>query len=205
MKFHTERRLRTMGNAAQRQIIPPWLQRFWLGLTLVWLCWISTVAPAQASLQDDHFDGNIFALYAGNGSLVPPRVTLATSLAQHKPALILFYVDDSTDCKQFSSTYSQLQAGYGRAADFIPVNADTIVPGEAYPQDDPRHYYRGQLPQLVIVDQQGEVAWDEIGQTPINTIDDRLRLIFDLLPRTESESLRRRAVNEVNIELTPQR
>jgi len=30
------------------------------------------VAPAQAVLNDDRYDGNIYALYAGNGSLVPP-------------------------------------------------------------------------------------------------------------------------------------
>ncbi|NET54244.1 MAG: thioredoxin family protein, partial [Merismopedia sp. SIO2A8] len=33
--------------------------------------------PALAGLDDDRFDGNIFALYGGNGSLVPPRITLA--------------------------------------------------------------------------------------------------------------------------------
>lgn len=180
------------------------LRRLCLGLALGLLLWVGTLAPAQASLQDDRFDGNIFALYAGNGSLVPPKVTLAMSLKNHKPALVLFYLDDSADCKQFSSTYSQLQAGYGRAADFIPVNADTILPGETYPQADPRYYYRGQIPQLVVLDQQGQVVWDEVGQTPINDIDDRLREMFDLLPRTESEGLKRRSVNEVNVELIPQ-
>ncbi len=29
--------------------------------------------PAQASLTNNSYDGNIYALYAGNGSLVPPR------------------------------------------------------------------------------------------------------------------------------------
>lgn len=165
---------------------------------------MGVAAPAQASLLDDRFDGNIFALYAGNGSLVPPKVTLASSFDNHKAALVLFYVDDSADCKQFSSTYSQLQAGYGRAADFIPVSADTVTPGESYPKNDPRYYYKGQVPQLVILDQQGKVVWDEKGQTPIDDIDDRLRKVFDLLPREESQTLQRRSVNEVNVELTPQ-
>lgn len=189
--------------SAIRQTIRRWSQRLLAGVICCWLM-LGLAAPAQASLQDDRFDGNIFALYAGNGSLVPPKVTLASSLENNKVALVLFYVDDSSDCKQFSSTYSQLQAGYGRAADFIPVHADTVVPGETYPSNDPRHYYRGQVPQLVILDQQGKVIWDEMGQTPINDIDDRLRQTFDLLPRAESETLQRRSVNEVNVELTPQ-
>jgi hypothetical protein len=190
-------------NLAIRQFIRQWSQRLVVAFLCCWLCF-GLASPAQASLQDDRFDGNIFALYAGNGSLVPPKVTLASSFANNKVALVLFYVDDSSDCKQFSSTYSQLQAGYGRAADFIPVNADTVIPGETYGKDDPRYYYRGFVPQLVILDQQGQVVWDEAGQTPINDIDDRLRQVFDLLPRTESEGLKRRSVNEVNVELIPQ-
>jgi len=193
--------------ATPRSLTPPvlrrWSQRLLTGLLCCWLL-LGLAAPVQASLQDDRFDGNIFALYAGNGSLVPPKVSLASSLASHNVSLVLFYVDDSADCKQFSSTYSQLQSGYGRAADFIPVSADTVIPGEDYPKDDPRHYYSGQVPQLVILDQQGEVIWDKAGQTPINDIDDRLRELFDLLPREESETLQRRSVNEVNTELTPQ-
>ena len=180
-----------------------WCQRLFAGFICCCL-FLGFAAPAQASLQDDRFDGNIFALYAGNGSLVPPKVSLASSMACNNVSLVLFFVDDSSDCKQFSSTYSQLQAGYGRAADFIPVNADTVLPGESYPKDDPRHYYRGLVPQLVIIDQQGDVIWDEVGQTPIDDIDDRLREVFDLLPREESETLRRRYVNEVNAELIPQ-
>ncbi|MFN6069202.1 MAG: thioredoxin family protein, partial [Pseudanabaena sp.] len=36
--------------------------------------------PVQAKLTDDSYDGNIFALYGGNGSIVPPRITLDKSL-----------------------------------------------------------------------------------------------------------------------------
>ncbi len=193
------------SNPATRPPLRRWCQRLLAGFICCCLIFLGLAAPVQASLLDDRFDGNIFALYAGNGSLVPPKVNLASSMASHNVSLVLFYVDDSADCKQFSSTYSQLQAGYGRAADFIPVNADTVISDESYPKDDPRYYYKGQVPQLVILDQQGEVIWDEMGQTPINDIDDRLRETFDLLPREQSEMLQRRSVNEVNVELTPQR
>ncbi|MFZ9901732.1 MAG: thioredoxin, partial [Vulcanococcus sp.] len=33
-------------------------------------------AAAQAARDTNSYDGNIYALYAGNGSLVPPRSTL---------------------------------------------------------------------------------------------------------------------------------
>ena len=33
---------------------------------------VLVVSPVQAVLNDDRYDGNIYALYAGNGSLVPP-------------------------------------------------------------------------------------------------------------------------------------
>ncbi|NEN96586.1 MAG: thioredoxin family protein, partial [Moorea sp. SIO3I7] len=71
-------------------------------------CWYLLGTPsALASFDDDSFDGNIFALYAGNGSIVPPRITLEDSLRRKKPALLVFYVDDSRDCKLYSVTISK--------------------------------------------------------------------------------------------------
>ena len=35
--------------------------------------------PAMAIRETDSYDGNIYALYAGNGSLVPPATTLQES------------------------------------------------------------------------------------------------------------------------------
>jgi hypothetical protein len=47
---------------------------------------IAVASPASANLQDDHYDGNIFVLYGGNGSLVPPRSNLAQSLQINRPS-----------------------------------------------------------------------------------------------------------------------
>ena len=110
------------------------LANFFRGLCLTLVGVLTTVgltvglwsAPALAELNDDNYDGNIFALYAGNGSIVPPRFDLAQSFKQDKPTLLFFYVDDSRDSKRFSSVVSQLQAPYGRAANFVPVAADSI-------------------------------------------------------------------------------
>jgi hypothetical protein len=165
---------------------------------------LSIAAPniAQASLQDDRFDGNIFALYAGNGSLIPPRLTLAQSFSGKRPTLLTFYIEDSKDCKQFSNVVSELQAYYGRVIDFIPVNVDSI-PAElsSYTPQDPGFYYTGKVPQTLLFDASGKKILEVVGKGTFNEFDDALREIFNLLPRTESMELKRRSLNEVNAEL----
>jgi hypothetical protein len=172
-----------------------------LASTVLVVLSLGIAAPniAQASLQDDRFDGNIFALYAGNGSLVPPRVTLAQSLSGERPTLLTFYVEDSKDCKQFSNVISELQAYYGRVIDFIPVNVDSI-PAEAssYTPQDPGFYYTGKVPQTLLFNASGKKTLEVVGTGTFNEFDDALREIFNLLPRTESVELKRRSINEVN-------
>jgi thiol-disulfide isomerase/thioredoxin len=158
--------------------------------------------PAQAALNDDHYDGNIFPLYAGNGSLVPPRVRLSESRQRERAALLFFYLDDSSDCKQFVPVISQLDSFYGRAADFIPISVDMLPAKSSYEPTEAGYYYKGLVPQLVVLNQKGEVAFDQSGATmTYEQIDDALREVFDLLPRTESVDLKRRVVNEINTEL----
>lgn len=181
------------------------LAQFFRGLCLT-LVGVLTVlslwgSPAWAGLDDDDYDGNIFALYAGNGSIVPPRFDLSQSLKQKKPTLLFFYVDDSRDSKRFSSVVSQLQAPYGRVANFVPVAADSIVQKDSYAENEAGYYFTGAVPQTVIFDAQGQVVLNEVGQIAYEQVDDKLREVFDLLPRTESVELRRRPINEVNGEL----
>ncbi|MEL6380947.1 MAG: thylakoid membrane photosystem I accumulation factor [Cyanobacteria bacterium J06626_18] len=178
-----------------------WQRWLVLGLLVVLVSWLNFPGLAWAGLEDDRYDGNIFALYAGNGSIVPPRVTLAQSLKQAKPTLLVLYVDDSSDCKKFSSVISQLQAPYGRAANFIPVMADSIPPTDSYKATEPGYYFTGSVPQTIVFDAAGTVRLNETGTISYETIDDVMREVFDLLPRSESEELRRRPVNEVNSEL----
>lgn len=161
-------------------------------------------APAYAVLTDDHFDGNIFPLYAGNGSLVPPKVTLAEALRRQRPVLLAFYVDDSSDCKAFVSVISRLDEFYGWAADMIPVSVDMIPEKASYEPTEPGYYYKGYVPQTVVLDQTGKVLLDATGSVAYEQIDDVLREVFDLLPRSESVELKRRSVNEVTTELVEQ-
>ena len=160
-------------------------------------------APAIAGLTDDNYDGNIYPLYAGNGALVPPRVTLEDSIKQGKPAVVVFYVDDSKDCKQFSTIVSQLEGFYGRAASFIPVIADAIPVKSSYEKTEPGYYFEDKVPHTVIFNQSGDVVFNEIGNIDFEPMDDAMREVFNLLPRSESVELKRRPVNEVNTELVP--
>lgn len=158
-------------------------------------------SPALASLNDDRLDGNIFVVYAGNGSLVPPRLTLPQSLQRQMPAVLVYYLDDSSDCKQFAIVVSRLQEFYGRAASIIPISVDTIPRQSAYTPEEPGYYYEGFIPQTVVLNQQGKVVFNGKGQVKFEEVDDVLREVFDLLPRSESVELKRRAFNEFNTEL----
>ncbi|MEA5514577.1 thylakoid membrane photosystem I accumulation factor, partial [Nodularia sp. UHCC 0506] len=159
------------------------------------------IQPALAGLEDDVYDGNIFVIYAGNGSLVPPRQTLAQALEEHKPVFLAFYVDDSSDCKKYAISISQVQEFYGRAAEIIPIDVDTIPVKETYEPTEPGYYYSGAVPQVLVFDKSGQVVLNKTGQVPYEEIDDKFRAVFDLLPRTESLPLQRRSFNEFSSEL----
>jgi hypothetical protein len=172
-------------------------------LLLLWL-FIISIQPAIAGIKDDHYDGNIFVIYAGNGSLVPAKETLAQTLAEHKPAIVTFYIDDSSDCKKYAQVVSEVQAFYGRAAEIIPISVDTILADKTYQPTEPGYYYSGGVPQVVIFDQLGKVVLNKKGQVPFTEIDDKLREIFDLLPRTESVELKRRSAKQFSSQLEDQ-
>ena len=161
---------------------------------------VGWMSPAIAGINDDRYEGNIYILYAGNGSLVPPRIDLAESLKRETPAILVFYIDDSSDCKEFSFTVNRLQEFYGRAASIIPVSVDSLAKSQYTPQEA-GYYYKGVVPETVVINQKGEVVYDAKGQVPYEEIDDKLREVFDLLPRSESVTLKRRSFNEYNSEL----
>ena len=98
-------------------------------------------------------------------------------------------------------TAKNIQAYYGKAASFIPVTVDSLELNGKYPNTDPGYYYKGAVPQTVIIDKDGKVRLDETGQLSFEKIDDTLRQVFDLLPRKESVELKRRSSNEFNSEL----
>ncbi len=178
------------------------LNRFAIYILILIASFSIWTIPASASINDDRYEGNVYVLFGGNGSLVPPRMDLPTSLKRGKPAILVFYVDDSSDCKQFSIEVTRLQEFYGRAASIIPVTVDSLIDRDKYSPDEPAYYYSGVVPETVILDQKGKVVYDGKGQVPYEEMDDVLRQVFDLLPRSESEVLKRRSFNEFNSGMT---
>lgn len=175
-----------------------------IAIATVGCLFLAGTPGALASLNDDNFDGNIYALYGGNGSLVPPRVSLKESLDRDDRATVMvFFLDDSKDSKQFAPVVSQIQAFYGRALDILPINVDAIPVKQRYTPTEPGYYYSGVVPQTVVLARSGKVIYDDKGQVPYEEVDDVLREEFDLLPRSQSVELKRRPINEVNTELAP--
>ena len=188
---------------SQTQIITNGLRLVSKCLLLGCLLFVISMQPALAGIKDDRYDGNIFVIYAGNGSLVPAKETLAQTLAEHKPAILTFYTDDSSDCKKYAPVVSEMQAFYGRATEIIPISVDTIA-DKTYQPTEPGYYYGGSVPQVVVFNQSGQVILNKKGQVPFEEIDDKLREIFDLLPRTESVELKRRSPKEFSSKLEDQ-
>ncbi len=170
-------------------------------LLLVICLLLVNMHPAIAGINDDNYEGNIYVLYAGNGSMVPPKSTLAQSFDNHKPVVVVFYVDDSSDCKQYASVVSRFQEFYGRATEIMPINVDSIT-SPTYTSREVGYYYKGYVPQVVVFNQAGEVVLNEKGQVPYEKVDDSLRKVFGLLPREVSTQLKRRPINEFSGELT---
>ncbi|MBG1266929.1 thylakoid membrane photosystem I accumulation factor [Nostoc sp. WHI] len=181
--------------------IAGWLRLLSKCVLLLASVFIISMQPAYAGLDNDLSDGNIFVVYAGNGSLVPAKETLTQSLAEHKPIFLAFYVDDSSDSKRYAISISRVQEFYGRIVEIIPINVDTILPKETYDSTEPGYYYSGGVPQVVVFNQSGQVVLNKKGQVPFEEIDDEFRKMLDLLPRIETTQLKRRAFNEFSSEL----
>ena len=133
--------------------------------------WGSWPGAAFAALDDDRYDGNIFALYAGNGSLVPPRNSLAESRAAGRVAVIVYYLDDNAASKRFAPVVSELQRHWLNAIELIPLVTDPLQNRAINGDDDPARYWKGTIPQVVVIEPGGRVVFDAQGAVDIGRID----------------------------------
>ena len=136
-----------------------------VGLSLLLLA-----SPSEAARDTDSYDGNIFALYAGNGSLVPPPTTLKDALENERTSVIVFYLDDSSNSKIFSPVVSELQRLWGRELDLLPLTTDAFQGEDSQDPSEPATYWHGTIPQVVVTDGKGNVLLDEDGQVPLEAI-----------------------------------
>lgn len=161
----------------------------------------SDMQSVQAKLTDDSYDGNIFALYGGNGSIVPPRISLAQSLQQGRAAMLVFYVDDSADCKRFSPILNLAQGFYGKTLSLIAVSVDSLdLQKKEYAPTEEAYYYKGTVPQTVLISGDGKVGFDREGLFGFEDLDTAIRDLLDLPDAPPELKFRNtdKAINEVN-------
>ena len=134
--------------------------------------------PANASRDTNSYDGNIFPIYAGNGSIVPPQTTLEESLKNGRVSVLFFYLDDSSDSKAMAPVISGLDLIWKNNIDLIALTTDELQSGvlESNP-NQPKYYWNGLIPHTIILDSNGEVKFDKNGMVEI---DDLNKIIGEL-------------------------
>ena len=166
-----------------------------LGLTILLM-----VSPALADRDSNSFDGNIYPIYAGNGSLVPPITTLAQSLKEERTSVIVYYLDDSSTSKIFAPVVSGIQLIWGRTIDLIPLTTDELQGRVSNDPSDPAYYWHGNIPQVVVIDGQGHVLLDQEGQVSLEKINKVISASTGI--STPDIQLSIDSINEFNFELT---
>lgn len=157
--------------------------------------------PVQARLTDDAYDGNIFALYGGNGSIVPPKISLAESLKLGRASMLVFYVDDSADCKRFSPILNLAQGFYGKTISLIAVPVDSLdLQTKNYTPADEAYYYKGTVPQTVLISGEGKVSYDREGLFGFEELDSAIRDLLHLPDAPPELKFRKtdKVINELN-------
>jgi hypothetical protein len=161
-------------------------------------------AIAQASLTNNNYDGNIYALYAGNGSLVPPRSSLEQALAEHRPAVVVYYLDDDASSKQFAPVVSELQRLWGNSIELIPLVTDPLQNRPDRGPTDPAHYWHGRIPQVVVFNPDGKVLLDAEGQVGLDSINDAVSQATGITIPEEFRRSTTVSINELNAEMVRQ-
>ncbi|PZO42391.1 MAG: thioredoxin family protein [Pseudanabaena frigida] len=172
-----------------------------IGLGILFGSVFGNAQIVQAKLTDDTYDGNIFALYGGNGSIVPPRMSLAQSLQLGRPAMVVFYVDDSADCKRFSPILNLAQGFYGKTISLIAIPVDSLdLQKKSYEPTEEAYYYKGTVPQTVLISGDGKVSYDREGLFGFEELDSAIRDLLGLPDAPPELKFRKtdKVINELN-------
>tara|TARA_Y100000589_G_scaffold320029_1_gene349416 strand:+ start:359 stop:910 length:552 start_codon:yes stop_codon:yes gene_type:complete len=128
------------------------------------------LSSAQASRDTDSYDGNIFPIYAGNGSIVPPQTTLRESINNKRISILFFYLDDNSDSKALAPAISGLDLIWRNSIDIIALTTDEL---QNKVEEDPQEetfYWNGLIPQTLVLDGDGNVKYDKNGMIDIDQI-----------------------------------
>lgn len=126
---------------------------------------------ANASRDTNSYDGNIFPIYAGNGAIVPPQTNLQESLKNKRVAVLFFYLDDSSNSKAMAPIISGLDLIWRNNIDIIALTTDELQDKEKSSlPNEPNYYWNGLIPQTIIIDNNGEVIYDQNGMVNIDEL-----------------------------------
>ena len=154
--------------------------------------------PANASRNNDNYDGNIFSIYAGNGSIVPPKTTLKESLKNNRVSILLFYLDDSSDSKALAPVISGLDLIWRENIDIIALTIDELQNQvKSKDPNQPNFYWNGLIPQTIVIDSNGEVKFDKNGLVDFGDLN---KLVGELtgIETNNNSSFTVEAFNEYN-------
>ena len=135
------------------------------------------ISPVNASKTTDSYDGNIFPIYAGNGSIVPPQTSLKESIENERISILFFYLDDSADSKAVVPIISGLDLIWKNTIDIIAITTDELQGKEFNNKTEEGYYWNGYIPQTVLIDEKGNKKYDKNG---IFDIDEVNKIIGDI-------------------------
>ena len=154
--------------------------------------------PANASRDNDNYDGNIFSIYAGNGSIVPPKTPLKESIKNKRVSVLFFYLDDSSDSKALAPVIAGLDLIWRENIDIIALTIDDLQNEEkSEDPDQPNYYWNGLIPQTIVLDSNGEVQFDNNGEVDFGDLNNLLGELTGI-KTNDNSSFTVEAFNEYN-------
>ena len=172
-----------------------------LKIIIIYICiLISLNIPAYGSRITDSYDGNIFPIYAGNGSLVPPQTSLKESIKNKRVSILFFYLDDSADSKALAPVIAGLDLIWKNNIDIIPLTTDELQNKDFNDPLEEGFYWNGYIPQTIILDETGSVKFDKNGLIDLDEVNKVISEIKGI--KLEESSFTVKSFNEYNSQIS---
>ena len=122
-------------------------------------------------------------------------------MAAQRTAVLVYYLDDSAASKQFAPIVSELQRVWSNRIDLIPLVTDPLQSPPDQDPSDPSHYWKGMVPQVVVLDGDGSVKLDASGQVDLDSINLAITEATGFSPEGLQTNQQFRSFNELNTEV----
>ena len=133
-----------------------------------------------------------------DGDAVGRKKTISDSINNKRTSVIFYYLDDSATSKQYAPVISGLKLLWTTSIDIIPITTDELQGVSTSDKNDPAYYWHGNIPQVVVLNGDGEVQLDKEGQIPIDQLNDAISKASGLNPPDFNITIK--SFNEYNSE-----